>query len=320
MSMIPGIVLGIVHDLRAKRLLPVAIVLLVALVAVPVALSRSGSEPVAAPAPQAPTDDLNTPDAAVAGNALVRLDTLDASDLESFDRRNPFKPLGSGGDKKDGAADNASGSAPDSGAATGGVEAPSSGSGSADAPSGGSGSADFGGLMPTGPTDAPGAVSPTPEDDDTSPAPRIRYRYAVDLTFAGPNRRQRRRGIARLGMLPGEHAPLLVYLGVDEAADNAVFLVDASLKPVKGKGDCSPSPTDCATLKLRPGAQQTFADEAGRRFTVTINKIRAVRISADKVTTPKTGDKVPTLVGGPQATERRFAVPVMVDLLIGDGS
>jgi len=89
--------LGVIADLRSQRLLPIAIVLVAALVAVPVLLHK-GPEPAppAAPAPVVATtpDGLPSPDAALGSDPLVTMASLEgSSDLDSFDARDPFKPL-----------------------------------------------------------------------------------------------------------------------------------------------------------------------------------------------------------------------------------
>src|SRR5829696_1094017 len=79
-------------DLREKRLWPVAAVLLVGLLAVPVVLSK----PAAEPPPPAPTEARTAPDPEdFRGLASVKLgETADGrgSSLDTFDPSNPFTP------------------------------------------------------------------------------------------------------------------------------------------------------------------------------------------------------------------------------------
>src|ERR671915_1934477 len=83
------------HDLRAKRLWPVAVVLLAGIVAVPFVLAKKAEEPTVAP--PAPAAEAEAPKAdGPAELAQVKLDELGqgtGSSLSSFkDPSNPFAP------------------------------------------------------------------------------------------------------------------------------------------------------------------------------------------------------------------------------------
>src|SRR5918995_3734853 len=78
------------HDLRAKRLWPVAVVLAVALVAVPVVLSK----PSETPAPLPPTARKAPDPKDLKALASVKLEQTDerGSSLGVFDPSDPFRP------------------------------------------------------------------------------------------------------------------------------------------------------------------------------------------------------------------------------------
>src|SRR5215218_5236322 len=111
------------HDLKEKRLWPVAVVLLAALVAVPVLLAK----PSSAPPPAAPTATAAGPKPDVLKQlARVKLGEAapgDGSTLGVFDPGDPFKPP-KGAIKKadDGSATDAGPSAADSSPSPGGTE------------------------------------------------------------------------------------------------------------------------------------------------------------------------------------------------------
>src|SRR5918992_3795723 len=83
------------NDLRAKRLWPVAVVLLAALVAVPVVLSKGAEEPAVAPPAAQPKAGAGKSDgpARLAEVKLEELGQGTGSSLSSFDDpSNPFAP------------------------------------------------------------------------------------------------------------------------------------------------------------------------------------------------------------------------------------
>jgi hypothetical protein len=81
------------HDLREKRLWPVAIVMLLGLVAVPVLLAKPFEQP--GPAPVAAVPSTNPNDDSLAALAKVKLGEEEVgkgSTLGVFDPENPFTP------------------------------------------------------------------------------------------------------------------------------------------------------------------------------------------------------------------------------------
>jgi hypothetical protein len=67
--------------------------------------------------------------------------------------------------------------------------------------------------------------------------------------------------LARLAPLPSPEAPVLVYEGVENGGRYAVFSIPADVTAV-GDGKCKPNPENCATLKLRAGETE-FITVAG---------------------------------------------------------
>lgn len=317
--------LGVFEDLRERKLLPVAILLLAALIAVPVLMLEPAEE--AAPlAPAAAVVDTTSPVAglpgpteALAEKPLVSLAVLkQPSDLENFDSKNPFKPLEqlaeegpvTGGTQ---VADGGAVAASD-GASFGGT------SGGGDDPSGGIspgfGGGGGGGDVPAG-TTPPVAPSPTP---DPGPAPVERFTYAVDLTLDGPGPARRYRKLPRLSILPSETAPLLVFLGVAASGNEAVFLVDAKLSSRGGDGSCSPSPDACATLSIEPGETHTFVDDQGDTYVISIDQIREVSVPSPKESREQdNGEARAGAAAGSQSPDSRFVPLLLVDLLISGG-
>jgi len=316
---------GVIADLRTRGLLPVAILLAVALVAVPTFLSRS-PEPVAVEA-AAPIDPVDTgglpgPAEALGERPLVTLASLDSSsDLKSFSARDPFQPLRTlNALGSDPAATTTTSNLVDTGAAvaasdTTGGSSPDAGFGGAvggdPSPGGDTGGDTGGGTGDPAPSPAP---RPTPD-----PAPERRFTYAVDLTFDGPESAPRTyRNLPRISMLPNEASPLLIFLGVGANVNNVVFLVDSTLRASsEGEGTCSPSPEDCATVSIEPGEQQVFLDDSDRRYVLQIDQIREVPlVDASQALEDRGADSAKAAIGEPV---RRFLPQLLTELLVIGG-
>lgn len=286
------------QDLRAKRLWPVAIVLAVGLVAVPVVLSK----PSEAPAPALPETAVRTaPDPKdLKALASVKLEESDAgrgSSLDTFDPSNPFRPPKA---VDDGSRDGGAGST---------VESDQGQTGSTGGDTGSTGGADTGSLG-GGDTGSLGGGD-TGSDGGDAPTTTTQYRYVVDLTFTANGRTRRIKGMERLDMLPSQESPLLLYLGVSANAGNAVFLVDSTLEAA-GEGSCKPRPSECAFLHLGAGSEHAFTNTEGDSYTLRIDEIRKVRVDGTASASRK--QKARAAVGAPSEA-RRFASPLLADLV-----
>ena len=234
-------------SLVQRRLLPVAILLVAALAAIPFVLAK---EPEQA-APTVPAADAGgAADAAMADPVV----TLAEAGGESEPRRrvlgaskNPFEPARG---PKAAAAEDASTTVspgPTGGAQT--EEKPvDTGVGSA-------------------PGDSPAPVqtpemSPAPESTEKRPTHEL---YSLTVRFGDSESDSlERMNLPRLKALPSAAEPVLVYLGLSEDAKTAVFLVDAGVMP-QGDGACKPSPANCETIHMRVGDTEFFdvTDEDG---------------------------------------------------------
>jgi hypothetical protein len=112
----------------------------------------------------------------------------------------------------------------------------------------------------------------------SSPTHVAKYTYVVDATLIRGTAVRHITGMTRLTMLPSESSPLLLFLGVDSGADNAVFLVDSTVK-ASGEGSCNPKPSECALLSLGAGSEERFTDSQGRTYLLRIDQIRQVSLS-----------------------------------------
>lgn len=264
------------HDLREKRLWPIAVVLAVAILAIPVVMTQSSAAPVL-PAPTAPTGavaqetiELDSANAAASGRG---------SSLEVFSEKNPFKPP---------KGVTATASAADSTATEAGA--------SSDEAKGG------GGAKGGGDTTSP------PSDDVPQPLPEpttTEYEYVADVTFWNGERRRKVKGMRKLEMLPSQVAPVLIFMGTADKGGNAVFLVDSTLRAT-GEGNCVPSAASCAFVHIGPGSEHLFTTEDGDSYRLRVDEIRRVKAKASSSRTGASASGTAT---------RRFALPTLTDLV-----
>jgi hypothetical protein len=231
------------RQLVQRRLWPVAILLIAALAAVPMALAKK-PEP-AAPAPAIASKDSG--ESALAVQPIVAQATAaDRAKRRNVlgSRKNPF------GVPKDPNAGSAA--APNSIGVTTAQEPtpnpiPTSG----------------GGTTPGGST--PSVGSPSTPVADPTPAPKryamheltVRFGYAASGGLS-------RSSLKRLQPLPSAALPVLIYLGVLRDGKTAVFLVDHGVAAV-GDGDCRPTPNECETVRMKAGDTEFFdvMDDSG---------------------------------------------------------
>lgn len=231
------------RQLVQRRLWPMAILLIAALAAVPLALAeeadQAAPEPAVAPADSGESELAIQPIVAqaTAADRSKRRKVLGA-------RKNPF-----GLPKKNEAG---SATAPSSEGSTTAQE-PSS---PAPANNGGTPPSSGGGPSPSVGGSAPAPTAPTAPMAPAAPAEPAPKKYALhELTVrfgdsaSGDLERQ---SIERLQPLPSAEEPVLIYLGVLDDGKTAVFLVDHGVEAI-GDGDCTPAPETCETIRLRAG-------------------------------------------------------------------
>jgi hypothetical protein len=314
-------VLDLWHDLREKRLWPVAVGLVIALLAVPILLAKPAPEesgPAPAPAATAGGDK----EARKAIVQLVEDATEESSSLRLFDPRDPFAGKGVKDLETLSSTDIVSAAE----ALTAASEEESGGGGSS------GGGASEGGSEPSSGGGSTGGDTPpatVPDSGGGGGTQVAKYSYVIDVTFWSNGKARTKTGMSKLEMLPNESSPLLIFLGVDSDGSDAVFLVDSSLK-AEGEGACSPRPSDCGVLALGSGSQHNFTDDNGNSYTLRIDEIRRKRLSSASAARARSKPAARTAVGPSgsrdEATQaRRFMPPILADLVTvasseGDGS
>ena len=242
------------RPLVERRLLPVAILLIAALVAVPLLLAKD-PEPVA-PVASAPAAGAAEAPGSATAQPIVSL----VGDEEETTRRrvlgakkNPFTP---GPAPK--AEATAQGTTVTTGVQSGGRPADTGSSVTTTTTGGGGGTTPAGGDSGPAPAD-PVAGPPSP------PAPKLEL-YSLTVRFGSSEGESlEKMNLARLKPLPSAEDAFLVYLGVGKDEKTAIFMVDASVEP-QGDGVCRPNPANCETIHLRKGDTEFFdvQDETGK--------------------------------------------------------
>jgi hypothetical protein len=265
---------NVLHDLVEKRLWPVAIALVAALVAVPIVLGGSAaSDPGVATAglPGTTTNGLaNHRDAARA--EVVSLEEQAAGKVQrSGSLKNPFvqhhqpkvvKTVTQAVNTTKSLADALSGSSSGGGASTGGTS-----------------------PATTPPAKAPATPDTTPAK---KPAGNPDDMYRVKLTFGEVGAEKHYDNVARLTPLPSSDNPFFVYLGLADDQKSAIFLVDADAVP-SGDGTCQPSEDQCEQVTLKAGDVEFFDLQSGTagvvQYQLTLESIK--KVTAAKAATAK---------------------------------
>ena len=122
------------------------------------------------------------------------------------------------------------------------------------------------------PTAADHASVPEADFDDGDEPDRRRlstdYSYTADVQFGQVNDLKRYATVQRLGLIPSRKLPLIMYLGVADDHETAVFMVDSRLSQ-GGEGRCVPKDSLCTFLELTADPAQDehhFRDADGNEY------------------------------------------------------
>jgi hypothetical protein len=221
----------------SNALWPIAAVLAVAIVAVPMMLSNSGSSsnvPLAqgSVGPSIPNVS-SIPAVAVS-------DTASNAKLKGRSR-NPFQQLKGGSGNSSGSSKSSKSEPTPSQSSS--ASSSKSGSGSA----GNSGSSTSGSGTGTTTT----TTTPTPPPPPPGLTPTETYDVAVSITGNSGNENTVN-SLERLSALPSRNNPLLVELGVLQGGKDVLFALQPGTV-IRGGGTCIPGPSDCEILSLQQG-------------------------------------------------------------------
>jgi len=229
-------------ELLERRLWPFALALVVAIIAIPVVLSKSAKQPPPVPPAPAATGG-NSP--SVAFQPAVSTEGKKSSEirknLRHFQVKNPFTPQGL--TSSSGSASSAGNAQPvEQPGTSGGTVTPTTTSSSSTGSSGGS----------SGSTGSTGTANTAP----TTKKQTFYYTYTVDVKF-GKTGKEDAKTLTKFRALPGSDNPIVVFIGVRNDGETAVFLVSANATTT-GDGKCSPSDTECTFLYLKKKQSRTI--------------------------------------------------------------
>lgn len=260
----PAFLNDLYRDMRDRRLLLPALALLVAILAVPIALSASSSPKPTVPAQAVDEDALAVVPAVLVGDDAGIRDYRER--LDGLDEKDPFS------DKF----------APDPASAAGDLAPPDV---PVDAQSGGGTSpvrdappATGSGPDPSSPsTQPPSSSSPSP-----SPSPPVEptiqiLEARVDAYVGKAGKRKLQEDIEPGDRLPDRQAPLLLFLGSSSNLEYAEFVVSRDVTGTSGEGQCSGRGKTCEFLRLGEGDVQFFRyGRDSERYAIRVTDISGV--------------------------------------------
>lgn len=247
----------VVYDLRSRGLLPVVILLLVAMVAVPMLISR-GSRDSSSAASLQPTAGTVAP--APEGERAVVSYIPGIRDykkrLNDLSPKDPFR--------QQFAHSAAAASQLNSTVST----ATPTGSASSTSASGTTTSTGGGTTTSTG-----GGGSSTGKKKKKKP---VTVTYQVDVLAGDVNAALTPfKNVASMTPLPSQSAPAVIYFGLTSDHKQAMFLVSNRVDSLNGPGTCVPAPDDCALLTLAPGqSEDLLYTQDGKTYRLVVARIK----------------------------------------------
>ena len=239
------------RDLRSKRLLPIVAILIVAIIAVPMALGSGAT-------PAVPQTQLAVGIKPLAESQPVVLPTTPElrnfhKRLNEYDKKNPFhqpqapvvKTSASSSSETDATASAADASAAAS-TATDTSTVPATDTGTTTTPT------DTG--TTTTPTDT--GTTTTPSDGGTDSSGAEVVTYDIDVLVGAVGEEKEIDGVKSLQLLPGDSHPVLQYVTTDLGGNRASFVVSNAVTNADGTGRCAPSRFDCEFLQLGVGESE----------------------------------------------------------------
>jgi hypothetical protein len=259
---VPDFLLDIYYDLRERHLLPLVAILLVALVALPIVLSKSSDS-----AAEEAGGAIATPSAVTPTSSLVVAKATPG--LRAYHRRlsdrtatNPFRQP------------------PSSTAGESSAEGPTS---VEETTTGGE------------PAETGGQPSPAEGNGEPPSGGQLKYySWTIDVRVTpvssgkGKSEASVRHNLPEMTMLPSRSVPALTFVGITKDEKNAVMLVSDKVTGLFGDATCTVGSEACQLIVLQPEIPETVVYGADSR-TYRIELLKVSLTETDKLNTAPLG-------------------------------
>lgn len=262
----PSFVEDIYKDMRDRRLLLPALLLIIGIVAVPLLLMTSKE-----PAP--PALAVGQPEGAEAvAPAVLAEEPTGVRDyrerLDELKSKDPFAKSTS---------DAGAGASTTTGDPADVIVTPTSETGdTATAPA----------TTSTAPTSAPSTPVAPDVGDVSEPQPEaVVLEPRLDVVAGPAGKKRAISNVATGDLLPSKkQAPIAMFVGTSSNLKYAQFVISRDVTETRGEGLCRPRASDCEFLKLKDGERQVFVYGAsGKRYTLRVTDIREEVVDRRKV-------------------------------------
>lgn len=253
---IPGFVQDVYYDLKDRHLLPVAVILLVALVAVPIAISGNSSSEE--------SGSTGTPEAGA--SQLGGAKTTGALVAEAAPGLREYKRRLDQGDPRDPFYNETAESSSEPGETGAGSES-----------TGGSSTPSESFSFP----ESESSPSESGGGETTTESRLTYYSMAIDVRITGGSGEQKkttvRRNLPELTKLPSRETPAIVYMGSTKDAKKAVMTVSSDVQAIYGDAKCALGSETCQLLVMEVGLPVTFVyGGSGRTYKIELLKVHLV--------------------------------------------
>jgi hypothetical protein len=258
---VPDALLDLYYDLRARHLLPLAAVLVVAIIAVPIVLTQSsGSGSSGTTAIPTPSDETSRTSELVVAKAAPGLRAYRRR-LNHLHAKDPFKQQYANPES----ATEGTATASTTGGGESGVSTPAS--------------------------ETPATSTSQTESESTTVTTHhlVYFSYAIDVRIVsegthqegeatGKSKPQVHDNLPELTKLPSRKTPAAIFLGVSKDGNKALLLLSSNVEATVGDdGICVLGSKTCQLLALAPGGPETFVyGPQGRTFRIQLLKIHSI--------------------------------------------
>jgi hypothetical protein len=249
----------VIYDLRSRGLLPVVIALLIAMVAVPILISRGGNDSSGATLQPTAGASQTPPETKAAVVSYTPAGIRDYKQrLNDLSPKDPFRQQ---------FAHSAAAASQLNSTVTTTSDATGSGSASPSTDSSTTGGTGGGYGKKTG-----------KKKNKKKSSKTTTYSYSVTVMAGEADSTLTPfKNVASLTPLPSQTAPVVLYWGLSTDFSTALFLVSNKVDTLSGPGACVPAPDDCSLLTLAAGqSEDLHYGQDGKTYRVVVSEIKRV--------------------------------------------